>query len=166
MAARGHQTKTAAGRAPGRGAGRAVRTALLLLPIVAVLLPTCVVLLIGMMPTAVAAMVDRTRERFLAMTVGQLNFCGALPGVVDLWRAGQAYGKALEIVEDPYFWLMSYAAAGVGWLVYLTLPMVLTSYYGLATSRRVEALRRRQDNLVAVWGEEVAGGDSGAKPAP
>lgn len=156
MAARGHQAKSAAMRTPGRGAGRTVRSALLMLPIVVVLLPTCVVLLIGMVPTAVAAMVDRTRGRYLALTVGPLNFCGALPGVVDLWRAGQAYRTALDLAGDPYFWLMSYAAAGIGWLVYLTLPVVLAGYYAMATTRRVEALRRHQEKLVATWGEDVA----------
>jgi len=66
------------------GSGRTVLTVVLMIPVIAVLLPSCVVLLINMAPTAVAWMVDRARPRYLAITVGMLNFCGSLPAEFEV----------------------------------------------------------------------------------
>ncbi|MFQ5775918.1 MAG: hypothetical protein ACE5GS_15460 [Kiloniellaceae bacterium] len=158
-----HARQAKPGKSAGKGGGnsRAVLTAILLLPVVAVLLPTCVVLLIGMAPTAVAYMVDRAREKHLAVTVGLINFCGTLPGVADLWREGQAYAAAERVATDALFWLTSYGAAAVGWLIYLALPLLLANYYAVTSGRRMEALRRRQAELIKAWGEEVAGTSAG-----
>lgn len=150
----------ATGKDGGAGKGRLLTTGLLMIPVVAVLLPTCVVLLIGMVPTVVAYMVDRTREKSLAITVGLLNFCGVLPGVFELWAEGQAYDVAMSVATDPLFWLTSYGAAAVGWMVYLTLPVLIATYYAMTSGRRVHSLRKRQAELVETWGEEVVGADS------
>ena len=61
---------------------------------VLVLLPTCVVLLFCLLPTVAAAPVERARERYLTVTVGSLNLCGALPAVMELWGRGQSFGAA------------------------------------------------------------------------
>ena len=140
---------------------RAVTTGLLLLPVVAVLFPTCMVLASGMAPTLVAYLVDRTRAKSQAVTVGLMNFCGTLPGIVELWQHGQAYAVAGRIAMDPFFWAVAYGAAGVGWLVFMSLPPILVSFYGAVTDRRVSTLRKRQSALVEAWGEEVGGRPSG-----
>ena len=84
------------------GSGRTIMTVVLMIPVIAVLLPSCVVLLINMAPTAVAWMVDRARPRYLAITVGMLNFCGSLPAEFELWRHGQSYGIAFEVEGTRY----------------------------------------------------------------
>jgi len=127
-----------------------------MIPVIAVLLPSCVVLLINMAPTAVAWMVDRARPRYLAITVGMLNFCGSLPAEFELWRHGQSYGIAFEVATNPYYWLIAYGAAAVGWMVYLALPAVLRGYYGMTTVSRLQSLKKRQAQVVEAWGEEVA----------
>jgi hypothetical protein len=50
-----------------------------------VFLPTTILLVVGMLPTLVAALVDRTRERVLGMTVGSMNLAGCTPFVIELW---------------------------------------------------------------------------------
>ena len=137
------------------GMGRVLVTGFLLLPVIAVLFPTCMVLASGMAPTVVAFLVDRSRNKFLTLTVGMMNFCGTLPGVVDLWQHWQSYDMAVRIATDPFFWALAYAAAGVGWLIYLSLPPVLDTFYSVVTDRRIAALRKRQAALVDTWGEEV-----------
>lgn len=149
--------KTATAKTQGRGAsGRTMLTVGLMIPVIIVLLPSCVVLLINMAPTAVAWMVDRARPRYLAITVGMLNFCGSLPAEFELWRHGQSYDVAFDIATNPYYWLTGYGAAAVGWMVYLALPNVLRGYYGMTTVNRLQSLKRRQAQLIEAWGEEVA----------
>jgi len=128
-----------------------------MLPVLAVLMPSCIVLGIGMAPTVVAYIVDRTQDRYLTITVGLLNVCGTLPGLAKLWSRGQSYDNAMSIAVDPLSLLMAYSAAGVGWSIYLALPLVLGHYYTLTTDTRLRSLRHRQAELVETWGEEIAG---------
>lgn len=152
------QTKQAEERPAGRktSMARTLTSAFLLLPVIAVLFPTCMVLASGMVPTLVAFVVDRTPGKPLVTAVGLMNVCGTMPGLVELWQDGQAYAAAARIATDPFFWAAAYGAAGVGWLIFLSLPPILTSFYGAVTGRRIAALRKRQAALVATWGEDVA----------
>ena len=144
-------------KAKGGGTGKLVMTGLLMLPVVAVLLPSCIVLAVNMVPTFVAYVIDKSREKYLAITVGLLNACGALPALVQLWLQGQSYDAALDISSDPLHWLMAYGAAAIGWVVYLGLPPVLEHYYGITSQARLLNHRRKQEVLVEAWGEEVRG---------
>ncbi|MHA1152295.1 MAG: hypothetical protein ACTSQ7_06445 [Alphaproteobacteria bacterium] len=145
------------GKTKGGGTGKLVMTGLLMLPVVAVLLPSCIVLTVNMVPTIVAYVVDRSREKYLAITVGLLNICGTLPALVGLWQRGQSYDAALDIAGNPFHWLMAYGAAGIGWLVYLGLPPILRNYYGITSQARLLNHQRKQKILVEAWGEEVRG---------
>jgi hypothetical protein len=158
MASQARQAGTGSRRRKA-GAGRVLITGILLLPVIAVLFPTCMVLASGMVPTVVAYLVDRSRAKFLTLTVGMMNFCGTLPGIVELWQHWQSYDVAGRIATDPFFWAFAYTAAGVGWLIFLSLPPILGSFYSVVTDRRVAGLRKRQSALVDAWGEEVARGN-------
>jgi hypothetical protein len=105
----------------------------------------------------VAYIVDRTSEKYLTITVGLLNFCGAMPSLVRLWSDGQAYSAAFRIAGDPFTMVIAYGAAAVGWAIYLALPLILEHYYAATTESRLRTLRGRQDRLVEAWGDEIAG---------
>jgi len=152
MAERAQQEKT-----KGGGTGKLAMTGLLMLPVVAVLLPSCIVLTVNMVPTIVAYVVDKSREKYLAITVGLLNICGTLPALAALWQQDQSYDAALDIVGNPFHWLVAYGAAGIGWLVYLGLPPILEHYYGITSQARLLDHQRKQQILVEAWGEEVRG---------
>ena len=144
-------------KAKGGGTGKLIVTGLFMLPVIAVLLPSCIVLVVNMVPTIVAYVVDRSHEKYLAITVGLLNICGTLPSLVKLWQNGQSYGAALSISSDPFHWLMAYGAAAIGWTVYLGLPPILEHYYGITSQARLLNHQRKQQVLVEAWGEEVRG---------
>ncbi len=150
-------------KARGGGTGKLVMTGLLMLPVVAVLLPSFIVLTINMMPTIVAYVVDKSREKYLAITVGLLNICGTLPALAELWREGQSNDAALDIAGNPFHWLMAYGASGIAWLVYLGLPPILEHYYGITSRARFLNHQRKQDILVEAWGEDVRGEISDAR---
>ena len=144
-------------KAKGGGTGKLVVTGLLMLPVVAVLLPSCIVLVVNMLPTIVAYVVDKTHEKYLAITVGLLNACGTLPALAELWSQGQSYDAALDVASNPLHWLMAYGAAAIGWGVYLGLPPILGHYYAITSQARLLNHRRKQQVLVETWGEEVRG---------
>lgn len=127
------------------------------LPAMIVLLPTTLLLFVLSLPTVVALLVDRTRERYLVATVGLLNLCGVLPALIELWERGQSVDEAFRLLTDMMYWLTAFGSAGVGWAIFVSLPPLVASYYALVSQRRVQQLRRRQKQLIEAWGEDVTG---------
>jgi hypothetical protein len=128
-----------------------------MLPVIAVLMPTCILLVLNLAPTIVAFAIDRSRERYQSITVGLLNLSGSLPALLRLWTDGQTYDVALRVAGDPFNMLISYGAAAVGWCIYLAMPMILAHYYGLTSTTRLRMLQQRHDTLIEIWGEEITG---------
>lgn len=161
----------------GREAGRAAKPrdraspktllllAMLLAPAALIFLPTTMVLAIGMLPTLVALIVDREPEKYAAITVAPLNFCGVLPWLIKLWRHHHTIDGALALLSDPLTLMVMLAAAGGGWLLYYTVPPVIAA---LATQRNNAEIKRMQEHqakLVAEWGADVTGAtDTPADP--
>ncbi len=157
MAGQDGQAKPAKSGDGGKGNGKLIVTGVLMLPVIALLMPSCIVLEINISPSFVAYAIDRTREKYLAITVGLLNFCGTLPAEVALWQRGQTYNAAMDIASDAFFWLVAYGAAALGWAIYLMIPPILGHYYGITSQARLQTHRRRQQALIEAWGEEVTG---------
>lgn len=153
--------------APGGGAWKRLSIFVLLLPLAALLLPSTLVLLIGILPTLAAYLVDRPPGRGLTTSVGLLNVCGTLPALAELWRGGHSMVQANAVLGEPFLWLVAYGAAGVGWLIVLMLPPLLRTYYALTTESRVKVLEQRQEYLREVWGPEVTEtAPAAAQPRP
>lgn len=112
-------------------------------------------LAIGMVPTVVAVMIDRTRNRNAARTVAYINFAGCLPWLMDYWLAGGGIERVLNIVSDPYALLIMYTAAAVGWILYFALRPVVSAYLGVAAEIKEVQLKHRQSQIVDVWGAPV-----------
>lgn len=129
---------------------------ILLLPLLVVLSPTVLVLAVAMLPTLTAVLVDRSPEKHLALSVGFLNFCGALPAVADLWFLGQTLAVATNLIQEASVWLAAYGMAALGWLIYMVLPPAAGAYLAKLSESRIRALRRNQQSLVDAWGDEVA----------
>ena len=125
------------------------------LPLLGILFPTCVVMGVAMLPTFSAYLFDRSRDKFLALTVGMLNFCGSLPAVAELWARGHSLPSAVQTLGEPMTWLLAYGAAGIGWLIHLGMPPIVSSYYAHASETRLRDLRIKQKELAEIWGEEV-----------
>lgn len=112
-------------------------------------------LAIGMVPTLVAILVDRTRNRNAARTVAYINFAGCLPWLMDYWLAGGGIERVLNIVSDPFALLIMYTAAAAGWMLYFALRPVVAAYLGVAAEIKEVQLKRRQSQIVEIWGAPV-----------
>jgi hypothetical protein len=109
-----------------------------------------------MVPTMVAFVVDGSRGRKFAVTVGMMNFAGCAPAVAELWSRGQSFEAALLGIGDVFSWAVALMASGVGWMIYWIMPPIISSYHGIASKTQVLGLRSHQKKLIADWGEEVA----------
>jgi hypothetical protein len=165
MAGQPKQPNAASPKGAGKSkfSGRTIGTAIIMLPVIAVLMPSCILLVLNLAPTIVAYAIDRTREKHLSITVGLLNLSGSLPALLRLWTEGQSYEVALRVAGDPFNMLISYGAAAVGWCIYLAMPIILGQYYTLTSSTRLRILQQRQETLIEAWGDEIAG-DRPARP--
>ncbi len=118
-------------------------------------LPTMLVLTLGLLPTLVAFIVDAHPRKYAARSVGFLNLAGTLPFLVTLWSKNHNLIEAMRILTDVYAWLVIYAAAAVGWIIYLGMPSVAGFLMELTAARRIRKLDAERRRLIKEWGDGV-----------
>ena len=122
-----------------------------------VFLPTTVLLFIGMLPTIVARLVDRSRSRTKVFTVGFLNFAGCFPFWFKLVEQGHEFEDVLKILSAPTTIIIMYVAAGIGYLVEWAVTNLVAGLMVQRGKKRLEDLEKYQEALVTKWGPEVTG---------
>ena len=130
---------------------------LLLLALFAVVAgPTLLLMVVGLVPTIVALIIDRSKQKSGAVCVGSINIIGVFPYIIDLWAGINTWHSSAEIISDVFTLLVMYSAAAFGWLLFLTLPSVISSFVMVLQQRKVAQLRGEQKDLIEEWGEDVA----------
>lgn len=119
-------------------------------------LPTVFLLFFGMLPTMVAYIVDRTKEKYATFCVASMNFCGLYPYLMDLWVESHTILAATSIMADVFALVIIYGAAAFGWVIYTSVPPVVSSFLSVIAQQRVTTLRTQQRKLIEEWGEAVA----------
>ena len=114
-----------------------------------------ILLIVGMAPTVVAILTDRSPQKVCARTVGYLNFAGCVPWAVQYWIGGGDLERVFDMVGDPYVLLVMYASAAVGWLLYYAMRPVAASYLAVNNEIKASQLKKRQQDLIDGWGPEV-----------
>jgi hypothetical protein len=154
MAKKRDKGKTKAASRGGGGVNRVV-IFLGLAALVPFSLPTILVMFVGLLPTIVAAVVERSDNRYAWICVGGLNFSGLAPWLFTLWFGHHTLGFALEQVTNVTMLLVAYGAAAAGSALYLALPPVVAAIMGATSQRRAVGLHATQRKLVESWGEGV-----------
>ncbi len=150
--------ETGKGKAKRRGGEAGLLLPLLALaPLGYLLWPTFLVAGPLMAPTLAAAVVDRSRQRYLTYAVGLLNLACVLPALLRLWTRGHDQATAIALVGLPEAWLVAYLGAGLAWLIYLAMPPLVATYYAVRSRNRLAELQQRRQTLEKNWGEGVAG---------
>jgi len=127
-------------------------------------LPSVIILVVGMVPTIVAYIIDLTPGRYAARCVAGLNIAGVVPFLNRLWGSTNDMAAAINIVTDVYAWLAFYAASGVGWLLFSSLPGIVASFKTYSARRHANALRSRLEELKEEWGDEISGSTPAIQP--
>jgi len=112
--------------------------------------------LVLLLPSAVAFVVDRSPKKFLFRCVLAVNICGALPAIIRLWVDGRSVGALTDILSNVWYWVYAYGAAAVGWSLFTGVPPLIGKFVAMRAGRRIQELRRRQEELREEWGDEVA----------
>ena len=151
------QGRQAAAAGGGKGGGgRRVLILLIGIVLVAVFFDSVIVLSAGMIPTAVAFLIDRNPRKHTARTVSWMNLAGCLIVLLDLWAGGGgSVDKALEILAVPLNWLIMFGAAAVGWGIFYAVPPVVAGYLSLSNEMKLRELAKTQKRLEREWGIEV-----------
>lgn len=131
-------------------------SALVLLLLVVIALPTMMVSVIGMLPAIVAWIIDRTPQKYATFCVGGLNFCGVFPYLLDLWSDNHTMLGASNILTDVFALAIMYGAASCGWVIFLVVPPIISSFTTVLTERRLAALQANQKRIMEDWGDDVA----------
>jgi hypothetical protein len=119
-------------------------------------LPTVIVFVFGMIPSMVAYVVDRTKEKYATFCVASMNFCGVFPYLMDLWFDTHTMYAAMNILADVFALAIMLSAAASGWIIYRTVPPVIFSFLSVIAQQRVNALRSEQRKLIEEWGQKVS----------
>ncbi len=122
-----------------------------------VFMPTTIVLFFGMLPTIVAALIDRTGKGTKAITVGAMNLAGCTLFLLDLWTGGHTTDRALMLISDPRTIITIYSAAGAGYMIDWMMGGVVTTIMIHRSTARIKEIKKRQSDLAARWGREVTG---------
>ena len=118
-------------------------------------LPSLIVFSVGLLPTGVALIIDRSEQRTGTFCVGGMNLCGVFPYVMKLWTGNHTPSADMEIISDVLSLLIMYAAAGFGWMIFLAIPPVIATFMSIIAQTRVKVLRATQQEIVVAWGPEV-----------
>lgn len=120
-----------------------------------VFLPLTLVLVVCMVPTFVATLVDRHPQKTAWLTVGAMNFAGTVPVCFALWDAGHTLSASLSLVIQPSTILISYGAATVGWLIYNNVTPFVASIIVSKNENRLKDIQKRQKELIKKWGSDI-----------
>jgi hypothetical protein len=126
-----------------------------------VFFPTTLLLAAGMLPTLVAAIVERDNSRAAPLTVGPANLCGVMPFLLPLWLKDHSLAAVTDLLRDPVTWLVMYGAAAAGWVIYYGVPPLVASLVMARIQARINDLETANEELIEQWGRAVAGETEG-----
>ena len=150
----GHVTRTR--RPPQRKGGGMITLLMLAAPVSLFVLPTALLMVVGLVPTVVAYIVDRDPEKTAPIAVGAINVCGVLPFLMDMWKHQHTVQKAMQLLGDPLTWLVMYASAALGWFFFYFIPPIVTNIELMRLEARITSLQNTRRDLAEEWGSDVA----------
>ena len=123
--------------------------------LMAIALPTMIILFFGMLPTMVAFIIDRTKGKSATFTVCGINAIGTFPYIMSLWTEENTIDAAMNML-DVFTLLIMYSSAAFGWMLFMTAPPIISSFVEVMQQRRIATLRAQQKTLIDEWGPSVA----------
>lgn len=119
------------------------------------MMPSTMVFVIGMVPTAVALFSDTSKAKTAGTTIGPINFAGVLVPLLELWQRGHTVDIAMDIIAEPMMLLFMYGAAGIGAFLYMNLPPLIGTIIRRQAKNRVEKIEKTQKEMIKTWGQRL-----------
>jgi hypothetical protein len=121
--------------------------------------PTTMILLFGMMPTIAANVMDKSRQKSRAISVGMMNFAGCMPFLLELWMssAPNSFDGALAIMLQPKTIIIIYTIAAAGYAIEAAVTGMVATVMMQRASFRLKAIEAQLTELVDRWNYYVDG---------
>jgi hypothetical protein len=119
--------------------------------------PTSLILLIGMLPTLVAYLVDRSLEKNKTFTIGAMNFAGCFPYLLGLWKSENSLAASLNYLENPETIIFIYSIAALGYVINWLVTMGIATLLRKKSALRLERIEKEKEKLRKRWGDKVNG---------
>lgn len=114
-----------------------------------------VIVLFGLLPAMIAMIVDQDARKYISKIVFLYNIMGIIPFVYKIYRSSSSNNAAIEIIIDPSTWMMIFAAAGLGWIIYWAVPQFAVLLRNFVINVQIAKLESELASLTEEWGDEV-----------
>lgn len=119
--------------------------------------PTTSIILVGMLPTLVAYLVDNSLEKNKTLTIGAMNFAGCFPYLLSLWKGENTLNAALSYLENPKTIIFIYSIAALGYIINWLVTMGISTILKQRSHMRIERIKSEKKKLKDRWGDKVNG---------
>ncbi len=116
-----------------------------------------IIFVIGMIPTLVAGVVDKTHGRVRCLTVGAMNFAGCAPFMIEVFNKGNDVSVALAYIAQPRTIVVIYFAAAMGYLIDWAMTGIVSSIMVQRARAKLKNMEKQKKDLIERWGPEVTG---------
>ncbi len=131
---------------------------LVVLAVIAILFwSSSLLIIIGMIPTFVAWVLDKSYQKSKTLTIGALNFAGCFPYLVDIWKAAEPMAQSLRSITDPVTIIVIYSAALLGYIINYFTVIAVSSHISEKAKKRILAIEKEKAELEKRWGKKVSG---------
>lgn len=121
------------------------------------LLPTTLLLGVGMLPSISAFFIGNRRNGARVSTIVAMNAAGCIPFILKLWSVEHTFDASMAIVMDTQSMMVIYVAAAFGYMIDWSVTGFVSSYLYQKGVQRMKAIRKRQEFLISHWGDGIAG---------
>ncbi len=117
------------------------------------------ILMAGMLPTLAANLVDKSRQKSKAISVGLMNFAGCLPFLLELWMgpSPNSIDAATLILLQPKTVIIIYVIAACGYAIEAAVTGMVATLMQQRARARLKAIDVQLAEVVDRWGWYVDG---------
>lgn len=126
-----------------------------------VLLPTSLLLFIGLLPSLIAFLFSTKGRGPRASTVFAMNIAGCVPFVFKLWAGANDFEASVDIVTNAKYLSIIYMSAAFGYMIDWVVTGIVTSYLYQKGILRMKSIKKTQEKMVENWGPKIAGSHQG-----
>lgn len=114
-------------------------------------------IIVGMLPSLVLWVIDKTIDKSKTLTIAAMNFVGCYPYLIEVWNSTYPAEQSVKLLTDPLTIIMIYCMALLGYIINYITAMVVASHVYEKTEKRIQAIDKEIIELEKRWGKKVNG---------